>query len=107
MCAWQAPGSLETWRKWRNLGEKGKFLGGDKIDPDAPSLSGFSPLRTSGSKGLSLKHQTGWKCMHKPKGKLSSSTKIRCHSALRRHLDVSSLELIQSFWMAEESFWER
>lgn len=43
MCAWQAPGSLETWSKWRNLGEKGKFLGGDKIDPDAPSLSGFSP----------------------------------------------------------------
>lgn len=42
MCAWQAPGSLEMWRKWRNLGEKGKFLGGDKIDPNAPSLSGFS-----------------------------------------------------------------
>lgn len=75
MCAWQAPGSLETWRKWRHLGEKGKFLGGDKIDPDAPLLSGFS-------NGLSLKQQAGWKCTRKPMGKLSSSTKIWCHRCL-------------------------
>lgn len=82
---WES-GDLEEMEKLRGEGE---IPGGRQNKPRCTITEWFFPFRTSGSKGLSLKHQTGWKCTCKPKGKLSSSTKIRCLE--ERISDVSSL----------------
>lgn len=71
---WES-GDLEEMEKLRGEGE---IPGGRQNRPRCTFTECFFPLRTSGSKGISLKHQKDWRCMSEPKSKLSNSTKIRC-----------------------------
>lgn len=113
MCAWQAPGSLETWRKWRYLGKKGKFLGADKIDPDAPLLSGFSLSGAVNQKASPYSNKQVGNACASPRANCPVLPKFGVTGALRRDFRyfitgwLPSAVLTKSFWMVDKSFWKR